>query len=113
VKKIRGKIRIFLREEFFNRSIAISESSLEKVVDSVLAGNFSLRVIYDDATIGDFQYIYEEHFTIDYNKFKISEINKDLVSIDGGIRFQWNKREVIIIDKSLIREWKLNQICNL
>jgi hypothetical protein len=108
LNKVKAKIKIKLREEFIERSISISESELEKIVESVLSGNFAFRVIYDDVVMGDFHYIYEEHFPLDYNKIKFSD--GDLISIDGGVRFQWNKREVFMIDKDLIREWKLNQI---
>lgn len=107
MNKVRGKIRILLREEFIERSISITEYELEKIVEFILSGNFAFRVIYDDMIMGDLHYIYEEHYPLEYNMIKY---NGDLVSIDGGTRFQWNKREVFLIDKSLIREWKLNQI---
>lgn len=106
---IKDKIRIRLNEEFIEKSISITESELEEIVNYVLAGNFAFRVIYDDAIMGDLHYIYEEHFPLDYNKVKFNK-DGDLVSIDGAKRFQWNRKEVFVIDKDLIREWKLNQI---
>lgn len=108
MNKVKDKIKIKLREEFIERSISISESELEKIVESVLSGNFAFRVIYDDAVMSDFHYIYEEYFPLDYNKIKFSD--GDLVSIDGTKRFQWNRKEIFVIGKDLIREWKLNQI---
>jgi hypothetical protein len=105
---ISDKIRTYLRNEFVERSISIADYELESIVDSALSGNFIFRIIYDDSLL-NVGYSYKEHYVVDYDKF-ISSNDGDLVSIDGGIRFQWSKREVIVVDKSMIRDLKINKI---
>jgi hypothetical protein len=112
LNKIGDKIKTKLQEEFIERSMSITDSQLNKMVESVLLGNFNFRIIYDDAIMGDFQYLFEEFKVIDNGNFKISRTDSGdhLISIDRGVRFQWGKNEIITIDRDLIREWKLNLI---
>lgn len=111
MNKLKGFIRIKLREDFIERSIYIDESKLEILVDEVLFGNYAFRIIYDEHTPRtDFLYTYSEHYPIKDELVVFSYGVSDLVSIDGGKRYQWNKKEVIKIDKNLIREIKIKEI---
>lgn len=117
MNKLKSFLRKKLKEEFVERSIYIDESKLEILVNSVILGNYAFKIIYDEHTPGtDLLYTYSEHYPIKH-EFVIFPTAfphgfSDLVSIDGGERYQWNKREVIKIDKNLVRSYKIEDIIN-
>lgn len=113
MNKLKSLIRINLREQFIERSIFIEKESLELLVDSVLFGNYAFKIIYDEnIPLTHFLYTYSEHYPIKDELVIFPHGFSDLVSIDGGKRYQWSKREIIKIDKDIIRNFKIKELLN-
>jgi len=106
-----------IRSHFGDNYIWIHETDVEKIYNQIIHnGVYAFQIKYDDCEVYD-TYIKEESYKfaaskpIDYRLIiPFSKKGSDIVSIDGGKRYQWNKREILVIDPIEIRELKLKEI---
>jgi len=91
----------FIKLELKKRDLSIYRINM--ITHHVIDGCYAFRLIYGEDNI------IKQCYQIDWNSVKF---NRDLglFSIDFGKRYQWSYREILVIDKRLIREFKLNSL---
>ena len=112
---IKDYILLKIKTQLSNNYIWISECDIQCIYEDVMSGVYAFRIIYEDCDkydthIKSESYKLKEYSHLDYRLLKEFSEDSDLISIDGGKRFQWNKREVLFIDPIEIRDLKLKEI---
>jgi hypothetical protein len=88
----------------------IREKDIDEMVEAVLNGTYAFQIIYSDM---EDNYSFYSFIPRDYRKIVFREETDQTsaaYSYDGGKRFQWFETETLLLDSSIIREMKLNQI---
>ena len=91
----------------------IIEKDIVELVDEVLKGTYAFQIIYSDMEDTEFDYSFYSFIPRDHRKIAFraeTEQTSAAYSYDGGKRFQWFETETLLLDSSIIREMKLNQI---
>ena len=113
------EIAEYIRNEITNHMqkhrVMVLKSDIEEMVEEALKGTYAFQIIYNniDSEDGIFNYSFYSFITIDYRKIVFrseTEQTSAAYSYDGGKRFQWFETETLLLDSSIIREMKLNQI---
>lgn len=113
------EIAKYIRDEITNHMqkhrVMVLKSDIEEMVEEALKGTYAFQIIYNniDSEDGMFNYSLYSFIPIDYRKIVFREETDQTsaaYSYDGGKRFQWFETETLLLDASLIREIKLNQI---
>jgi hypothetical protein len=93
--------------------ILIRDEDIDEMVDEVLKGTYAFQIIYNDIQ-DEYPYCsFYSFITRDYRKIVFREETEQTSSVysyDEGIRFQWFEKETLLLDASIIREMKINQI---
>lgn len=91
----------------FNLTGWSNSNFIEHLTDKVLSGSFAFQLIYDDL------FRLSEYKVLDKSKIKsmINQVGETIYSYDGS-HFQWSEWETLIIDQSIIRQLKLQEILN-
>ena len=91
----------------------IHKKDIDEMVDEALKGTYAFQLIYNDMKDTEFDCSFYSFIPIDYRKIVFREETDQTsaaYSYDGGKRFQWFETETLLLDASIIREIKLNQI---
>jgi len=106
----------YIRNEISNHmnkySILVHKNDIDEMIEEVLKGTYAFQIIYNDLNHKDFAYSLHSFIPINHRKivFRDEESYYAAYSYDGGKRFQWTEMETLVIDSSIIREIKINQI---
>ena len=108
-------IRIEITNHMQKHRVMILKSDIEEMVEEALKGTYAFQIIYNniDSEDGMFNYSLYSFIPIDYRKIVFREETDQTsaaYSYDGGKRFQWFDTETLLLDSSIIREMKINQI---
>ena len=113
------EITEYIRNEITNHMqkhrVMVLKSDIEEMVEEALKGTYAFQIIYNniDSEDGMFNYSLYSFIPIDYRKIVFREETDQTsadYSYDGGKRFQWFDTETLLLDSSIIREMKINQI---
>ena len=113
------EITEYIRNEITNHMqkhrVMVLKSDIEEMVEEALKGTYAFQIIYNniDSEDGMFNYSLYSFIPIDYRKIVFREetdLTSAAYSYDGGKRFQWFDTETLLLDSSIIREMKINQI---
>ena len=118
------EISQYIRNEITNHMqkhrVMVLKSDIEEMVEEALKGTYAFQIIYNniDSEDGMFNYSLYSFIPIDYRKIVFREetdqtsaaYSSAAYSYDGGKRFQWFEKETLLLDSSIIREMKINQI---
>lgn len=113
------EISQYIRNEIINHMqkhrVMVLKSDIEEMVEEALKGTYAFQIIYNniDSEDGMFNYSLYSFIPIDYRKIVFREETNQTsaaYSYDGGKRFQWFDTETLLLDSSIIREMKINQI---
>ena len=91
----------------------VRDEDIDEMVGEVLKGTYAFQIIYNDMKDTEFDYSLYSFIPIDYRKIVFREETDQTsaaYSYDGGKRFQWFDTETLLLDSSIIREMKINQI---
>ena len=96
----------------------IHKKDIDEMVDEALKGTYAFQLIYNDMKDAEFDCSFYSFIPIDHRKIVFREetdqtsaaYSSAAYSYDGGKRFQWFETETLLLDASIIREIKLNQI---
>jgi hypothetical protein len=102
--KFSDKIREIIKSELRVKGL-IDGGFMEHFVCGVLTGNYAFRLVWNE----DYKLI--DVIDLDWRLLRFKDGGYS-VSIDGGKRFQWNSTEILFLNPSALREWKLNNILN-
>lgn len=91
------------------------ENDIQRIYNDVLNGTHAFRIKYDECDRYDIHIKSESYKLVDYTHLDYRMLvefssDSDLISIDGGKRYQWNKREILFIDPVIIRDLKLKEL---
>ena len=108
-------IRNEIAKHMDKHRVMVLKSDIEEMVEEALKGTYAFQIIYNniDSEDGMFNYSLYSFIPIDYRKIVFREETDQTsaaYSYDGGKRFQWFDTETLILDSSIIREMKINQI---
>ena len=106
-------IRNEIIEHMDKYRMLILEKDIVELVDEVLKGTYAFQIIYSDMEDTEFDYSFYSFIPRDHRKIVFREETEQTsaaYSYDGGKRFQWFETETLLLDSSIIREMKLNQI---
>ena len=113
------EITEYIRNEITNHMqkhrVMVLKSDIEEMVEEALKGTYAFQIIYNniDSEDGMFNYSLYSFIPIDYRKIVFREETDQTsaaYSYDGVKRFQWFDTETLLLDSSIIREIKINQI---
>lgn len=111
---IKDYIVLKIKTQLNNNYIWIHKTDVESIYNDVINGVYAFRIIYEECDKFDIHinesYKLKEYSHLDYRLLKEFSEDSDMISIDGGKRYQWNKREVLFIDPVEIRDLKLKEI---
>jgi hypothetical protein len=114
---MKNKILFKIIKHFDDNYIWINYYDVNLIYNDVLSGVYAFKIIYNDSLkygvmSSPHIFRFEKYSHLDYRLIKEDNINpiSTLISIDGGERYQWNKREVLFIDPVEIRDLKLKEI---
>jgi len=92
----------------------IRTEDIDEMVDEALKGTYAFQLIYNDMVKdAEFDCLFYSFIPIDHRKIVFREETNQtsaVYSYDAGKRFQWFEIETLILDSSIIREMKINQI---
>ncbi len=91
----------------------VRDEDIDEMVDEALKGTYAFQLIYNDMKYTEFDCSFYSFIPIDHRKIVFREETDQtsaVYSYDGGKRFQWFETETLLLDASIIREIKLNQI---
>lgn len=91
----------------------IHKKDIDEMVEEALKGTYAFQLIYNDMKDTEFDCSFYSFIPIDHRKIVFREETDQTsaaYSYDGGKRFQWFETETLLLDASIIREIKLNQI---
>ena len=108
-------IRKEITKHMDKHRVMVLKSDIEEMVEEALKGTYAFQIIYNniDSEDGMFNYSLYSFIPIDYRKIVFREETDQTsaaYSYDGGKRFQWFDTETLLLDSSIIREMKINQI---
>ena len=86
---------------------------IDEMVGEALGGTYAFQLIYNDMKDAEFDCLFYSFIPIDHRKIVFREETENasaIYSYDSGKRFQWFETETLILDSSIIREMKINQI---
>jgi hypothetical protein len=104
MEELRDKVLEMINLEL-NKSGLDGSKFIDHFVCGVLTGIYAFRLVWDE----DYKVI--EVIDLDWRLLRFKDSGYS-VSIDGGKRFQWNSTEILFLNPSALREWKLNNILN-
>jgi hypothetical protein len=111
------EIAEYIRNEITNHMqkhrVMVLKSDIEEMVEEALKGTYAFQIIYNDIDSEVFNYSLYSFIKLDHSKIVFREETEQTsaaYSYDGGKRFQWFETETLLLDPSIIREMKLNQI---
>ena len=91
----------------------VRTGDIDEMVEEALKGTYAFQLIYNDMKDTEFDCSFYSFIPIDHRKIVFREETDQtsaVYSYDGGKRFQWFETETLLLDASIIREIKLNQI---
>lgn len=91
----------------------VRDEDIDEMVGEVLKGTYAFQIIYNDMKDTEFDCSFYSFIPIDSRKIVFREETENtsaIYSYDGGKRFQWFETETLLLDASIIREMKINQI---
>lgn len=106
-------IRKEITKHMDKHRMLIHKKDIDEMVDEALKGTYAFQLIYNDMKDTEFDCSFYSFIPIDYRKIVFREETDQTsaaYSYDGGKRFQWFETETLLLDASIIREIKLNQI---
>ena len=111
-------IRKEITKHMDKHRMLIHKKDIDEMVDEALKGTYAFQLIYNDMKDTEFDCSFYSFIPIDYRKIVFREetdqtsaaYSSAAYSYDGGKRFQWFETETLLLDASIIREIKLNQI---
>jgi hypothetical protein len=106
-------IRKEITKHMDKHRILIHKKDIDEMVDEALKGTYAFQLIYNDMKDTEFDCSFYSFIPIDHRKIVFREETDQtsaVYSYDGGKRFQWFETETLLLDSSIIREIKLNQI---
>jgi len=108
-------IRNEITSHMQKHSVMVLKSDIEEMVEEAMKGTYAFQIIYSDINSVDrmFSYSFYSFIKLDHSKIVFQEETEQtsaVYSYDGGKRFQWFETETLILNPSIIREMKLNQI---
>ena len=113
------EIAEYIRNEVSNHMqkhrMMVLKSDIEEMVEEALKGTYAFQIIYNNIDSEDrmFDYSFYSFIKLDHSKIVFREETEQTsatYSYDGGKRFQWFDTETLLLNPSIIREMKLNQI---
>jgi hypothetical protein len=114
------EIAEYIRNEVSNHMqkhrMMVLKSDIEEMVEEALKGTYAFQIIYnniDSAEDRMFDCSFYSFIKLDHSKIVFREETEQtsaVYSYDGGKRFQWFDTETLLLNPSIIREMKLNQI---
>jgi hypothetical protein len=114
------EIAEYIRNEISNHMqkhrMMVLKSDIEEMVEEALKGTYAFQIIYnniDSAEDRMFDCSFYSFIKLDHSKIVFREETEQtsaVYSYDGGKRFQWFDTETLLLNPSIIREMKLNQI---
>ena len=106
-------IRKEISKHMDKHRMLVHKKDIDEMVDEALKGTYAFQIIYNDIQYTEFDCSFYSFIPIDYRKIVFREETDQtsaVYSYDGGKRFQWFETETLLLDASIIREIKLNQI---
>ena len=107
----------YIRKEISNHMqkyrMMVLKSDIEEMVEEAMKGTYAFQIIYNDMKDTEFDCSFYSFIPIDHRKIVFREETEKtsaIYSYDGGKRFQWFDKETLLLDSSIIREMKINQI---
>ena len=91
----------------------VRDEDIDEMVGEVLKGTYAFQIIYNDMKDAEFDCSFYSFIPIDHRNIVFREDTENTsasYSYDGGKRFQWFDKETLLLDSSIIREMKINQI---
>jgi hypothetical protein len=85
------------------RNIQANKRLIDSMILDVNSGIYSFRLIWSDPMD------LIKYYKLDHTLVK-TRVNSELISIDGGVRYQWSNREIIQVDLTVIRDLKIKTI---
>jgi hypothetical protein len=107
MKDLKVLISDLIMKHIFKHGLDIDNPLLDDMISEVLNGVYAFNLLYND----NYQII--SFNVIDYKKvlFKpASGYLNSTYSYDNGKRYQWFEKETLLIDASLIRNFKLKEL---
>lgn len=106
-------IRSEIAKHMEKHRMLVRDEDIDEMVEEALKGTYAFQLIYNDMKSTEFDRSFYSFIPIDHRKIVFREetdITSAAYSYDGGKRFQWFETETLLLDPSIIREIKLNQI---
>jgi len=106
-------IRKEITKHMDKHRMLIHKKDIDEMVEEALKGTYAFQLIYNDMKDTEFDCSFYSFIPIDHRKIVFREETDQTsaaYSYDGGKRFQWFETETLLLDASIIREIKLNQI---
>lgn len=106
-------IRDEIAKHMEKHRMLVRDEDINEMVDEALKGTYAFQLIYNDIKYTEFDRSLYSFIPIDHRKIVFREETDQtsaVYSYDGGKRFQWFETETLLLDASIIREIKLNQI---
>ena len=106
-------IRKEITKHMDKHRMLIHKKDIDEMVEEALKGTYAFQLIYNDMKDTEFDCSFYSFIPIDHRKIVFREETDQtsaVYSYDGGKRFQWFETETLLLDASIIREIKLNQI---
>jgi hypothetical protein len=117
------EIAEYIRNEISNHMqkhrVMVLKSTIDEMVEEAMKGTYAFQIIYNDIDSEDrfkarmFNFSLYSFIKLDHSKIVFREETEQTsaaYSYDGGKRFQWFDTETLLLNPSIIREMKLNQI---
>jgi hypothetical protein len=114
------EIAEYIRNEVSNHMqkhrMMVLKSDIEEMVEEALKGTYAFQIIYNNIDSTEdrmFDCSFYSFIKLDHSKIVFREETEQtsaVYSYDGGKRFQWFDTETLLLNPSIIREMKLNQI---
>lgn len=106
-------IRKEISKHMDKHRMLVHKKDIDEMVDEALRGTYAFQIIYNNMQDTEFDCSFYSFIPIDYRKIVFREETDQTsaaYSYDGGKRFQWFETETLLLDSSIIREMKINQI---
>lgn len=106
-------IRDEIAKHMEKHRMLVRDEEIDEMVGEALKGTYAFQLIYNDMKDAEFDCSFYSFIAIDHRKIVFREETENasaIYSYDGGKRFQWFDKETLLLDSSIIREMKINQI---
>ena len=104
IDKLKTYISDYIEFHLESHRLAYKSHQIDDMVDLVLSGVTAFRIIYNSYNLLSWN-ILDHHLLC----FIDNDFGR-MYSYDGGKRFQWNETETIVLDKTIMRKIKLDNI---